>query len=95
MAPVMSTDAVTAYEALLKAFSTDARYEIEILPSSIAPPDGQLIMVDEECIGVPKAVLVQAFLVARSQFMSGIGTAEISNIVRWSQRNMVVKYSTG
>lgn len=42
--------------------------EIEILPKAFAPVDGSLLVVDGLCIGIPKAVLVHAFLHARAIF---------------------------
>jgi hypothetical protein len=82
MASAVGAEAAAAYEAIVKAFGTNSRYEIEILPSSIIPPDGQLVMVDEECIGIPKKVLVQGFLVARAKFMSKLRNTKTSDTVR-------------
>ncbi|KAK7522264.1 uncharacterized protein IWZ02DRAFT_371896 [Phyllosticta citriasiana] len=61
-----------AYEALVNVFH---KYEfrtiqIEILPPAISPPEGSLLLEDEEegSVGIPKAILLNAFLAARKVF---------------------------
>ena len=58
--------------ALIELFKTHRHkcLEIEILPSEIAPPLGSLLLIDQECIGIPKGVLVKAFLQARKLFQA-------------------------
>ena len=59
-----------AYGALERIFSTniDRVLDIEILPSSAHVPDGQLLFEDELGVGIPKKVLVAAFVKAREIF---------------------------
>jgi hypothetical protein len=59
-----------AYDALERIFSAniDKVLDIEILPSSANVPDGQLFFEDELGVGVPKKVLVAAFVRAREIF---------------------------
>ena len=58
-----------AYDALNDFFKAheDVTVEIEILPSALAPTD-TLILQDGINIGIPKKVLVQAYLNARTIF---------------------------
>jgi hypothetical protein len=59
-----------AYDALERMFSgnVDKVLDIEILPSSADVPDGQLFFEDELGVGIPKKVLVAAFVKARDIF---------------------------
>ncbi|KAF1986661.1 hypothetical protein K402DRAFT_412678 [Aulographum hederae CBS 113979] len=59
-----------AYAAISAQFDThaDRILEIEILPSAIKPPEGDIILVDGQYIGVPKKILAAAFLVATKIF---------------------------
>lgn len=59
-----------AYNALERMFSVniDRVLDIEILPSSADVPDGQLFFEDELGVGIPKKVLVAAFVKAREVF---------------------------
>ncbi|KAK8218666.1 hypothetical protein IWZ01DRAFT_538255 [Phyllosticta capitalensis] len=61
-----------AYNALVDVFNKyDSRtIQIEILPPAISPPEGSLLLEDEEegSVGIPKAVLLSAFLAARKVF---------------------------
>ena len=65
-----------AYDALNDFFKAheDVAVEIEILPSALAPND-TLILRDGINIGVPKKVLVQAYLKARSIFFLQDGSS--------------------
>jgi hypothetical protein len=74
MAKGATSDSIKAYESIIQAFTAKTRHEIEILPVGISPPPGSLILLDEECIGIPKPVLVQAFLFARASFMAKVRT---------------------
>ena len=58
-----------AYDALNDFFKAheDVAVEIEILPSALAPTD-TLVLEDGINIGIPKEVLVQAYLKARTIF---------------------------
>lgn len=58
-----------AYDALNDFFKAheDVTVEIEILPSALAPSD-TLVLQDGINIGIPKEVLVQAYLKARTIF---------------------------
>lgn len=59
-----------AYDALERMFSAniDKVLDIEILPSSVDVPNGQLFFEDELGVGIPKKVLVTAFVNAREIF---------------------------
>lgn len=59
-----------AYDALERLFSDniDKVLDIEVLPSSVLVPDGQLFFEDELGVGIPKKVLVAAFVKARELF---------------------------
>jgi len=59
-----------AYDALERMFSAniDKVLDIEILPSSADVPGGQLFFEDELGVGIPKKVLVAAFVKAREIF---------------------------
>lgn len=59
-----------AYNALNCIFDKHENevLEIEILPKAFTPVDGSLLLVDDLCIGIPKAVLIHAFLYARAIF---------------------------
>lgn len=59
-----------AYDALERIFSAniDRVLDIEILPSSADVPDGQLFFEDELGVGIPKKMLVAAFVQAREIF---------------------------
>ena len=60
-----------SYEALQEFFKThqDELVEIEVLPPALAPVEGFLLQ-DGKYLGVPKRVLVQAFLTARNIFLA-------------------------
>lgn len=59
-----------AYKAIINAFEShqNVTLELEILPSAVAVPEGELILQDGRCIGIPKKVLVHAFIRARALF---------------------------
>jgi hypothetical protein len=59
-----------AYDALSKVFDDhkDDILEIEILPSAMAPQEGQSYIQDGLNVGIPKKALVSAFLRAREVF---------------------------
>jgi hypothetical protein len=59
-----------AYNALRQLFedNLERKLEIEILPPAISPPDTSFFIQDELSIGIPKKVLVSAFLRAREIF---------------------------
>jgi len=59
-----------AFNALQCMFSDnkDNVLEIEILPSSFVFPEGQILLQEDLSIGIPKKVLVTAFLRAREVF---------------------------
>ncbi|KIW05401.1 uncharacterized protein PV09_03914 [Verruconis gallopava] len=59
---------------------------IEILPKGIDPPQGLFILEDEEerSVGIPKKVLVAAFLHARRKFMATTGSERESEEMRIS-----------
>jgi hypothetical protein len=59
-----------AYYALERIFSAkiDKVLDIEILPSSADVPAGQLFFEDELGVGIPKKLLVAAFVKAREIF---------------------------
>ena len=65
-----------AYDALNDFFKAheDVKVEIEILPSALAPI-GALILQDGINIGIPKKVLVQAYLKARTIFFLQDGSS--------------------
>ncbi|KAF2794916.1 protein prenylyltransferase [Melanomma pulvis-pyrius CBS 109.77] len=62
-----------AYDALSEFFSVheDEVVEIEILPPAIQPTDG-LLMMDGLNVGVPKKILVLAYVKARQLFFASI-----------------------
>jgi len=65
-------DAATqAYDALNNYFKAHEKQivEIEVLPPSIKPPDG-VLMVDDINVGVPKKVMALAFVEARKRFFN-------------------------
>jgi len=66
-----------AYETLSSYFyeHQDEVIEIEILPPAIEPPDG-IIMQDGLSIGIPKKILVLAFLEARKRFFEDMHNVE-------------------
>jgi hypothetical protein len=70
----MSSDTRTApdgaYNALRRLFEEyhEHALEIEILPPAIVPPDQDFFVQDEFSVGIPKKVLVSAFLRAREVF---------------------------
>jgi hypothetical protein len=59
-----------AYNALKCLFDEyhEHTLEIEILPPAIAPPDKSFFIQEEFSVGIPKKVLVSAFLRAREVF---------------------------
>ncbi|KAK7542284.1 uncharacterized protein J3D65DRAFT_547788 [Phyllosticta citribraziliensis] len=61
-----------AYGALVDMFNKyeSRTIQIEILPPAISPPEGSLLLEDEEegSAGIPKAVIFNAFLAARKVF---------------------------
>jgi hypothetical protein len=63
---------ILAYHSLSHLFVINQHrpLEIEILPSAIQPPEGQLYLQEDGCIGIPKRVLVLAFQAARNIFAS-------------------------
>jgi hypothetical protein len=65
-----SVSAIKAYETLVQAFGIGTRYEIGIVPPAFMPSTEEIILIEEECIGIPNTVLVEAFLVARQVFMA-------------------------
>lgn len=70
MAASAEYESRTAYEAIVNAFEShqNLALELEILPSAVAVPEGKLILQDGRCIGIPKKVLVHAFIRARGLF---------------------------
>src|SRR5438034_11622425 len=64
-----------AYDALVSVFEQHQNgVEIEILPPALTPTDGRLIVQDKPAtgksfVGIPKKVLVLAFLKARDFFL--------------------------
>lgn len=61
-----------AYTAL-DNFLTQHEYEtveIEVLPDAIEPPDGSILLEDGRCLGIPKKVLVMAYLEAKKIFFA-------------------------
>lgn len=58
------------YESLCRYFDEHENevIEIEILPPAIEPTDGESLMQDGSSLGIPKKVLVLAFLAARQTF---------------------------
>jgi hypothetical protein len=66
-----------AYDALASIFEQNQNsVEIEILPPALTPTDGRLIVQDKPVagksfVGIPKKVLVLAFLKARDFFLRG------------------------
>lgn len=59
-----------AYDALRALFEAHQGHvlEIEILPSAMSPEEGQFYVQDGLSVGIPKKVLVSAFLAAREVF---------------------------
>ena len=70
-----------AYDALNDFFKAheDVIVEIEILPSALAPTDA-LTLQDGTNIGVPKKVLVQAYLKARTIFFLQDGSSSSKTV---------------
>lgn len=60
-----------AYEALSNYFKAHEKQilQIEVLPRSIKPPDG-VLMVDGTNVGIPKKTLTLAFIEARKRFFN-------------------------
>jgi microcompartment protein CcmK/EutM len=69
-APNLMKLAEQAYSILRQLFKEHEGkvLEIEILPSAFTPPEGQLVLVDDLNVGIPKKVLVAAFSRAREIF---------------------------
>lgn len=69
-AAALHQDPQSAYTDILEALSikTEDLLEIEFLSTSQAVPEGCNVLVDGNCIAVPKVKLVQAFVVARKKF---------------------------
>jgi hypothetical protein len=70
-----------AYSALNNFFSMyeNEVVEIEMLPPAIQPTDG-LLMQDGLNLGVPKKVLVAAYLKAKELFFEGIKAGTTSTV---------------
>ena len=66
-AAVMTGDSRPVYKDIVKALNstTSGLFEIEILGKSHPLPPGCNVLLDGNCIGVPKLKVVQAFVVAR------------------------------
>ena len=67
-----------AYQVLNQYFKRhlDDVVEIEILPPSVAPPPGQVVLEDDKAIGIPKRVLAGAFVEAAQIFFDGLNQAK-------------------
>ncbi|TAQ86916.1 hypothetical protein B7494_g4771 [Chlorociboria aeruginascens] len=70
----IGTSPQDAYNGLVDALSHGSKnfsnlVEIEILPTGYPLPSGCNVLVHENCIGVPKLHLIQAFAVARQMFL--------------------------
>jgi hypothetical protein len=76
--------AKAAYQALLQVFKSAEHgpLEIEILPPSVTPPDGEFYVREENCIGIPKRSLVGAFIASRTQFEANTARSRLSDQVR-------------
>jgi hypothetical protein len=74
-----------AYNALNSFFFSheDEVVEIEMLPPAIQPVDG-LVMQDAHNLGIPKKVLVAAYIKARQLFFEGIAGGATSLVSRLS-----------
>lgn len=56
--------AFQSLDFILRQHASQEPWEIEILPESHKPPEGQMIIADEYCVGIPKKVLQLAFVEA-------------------------------
>ena len=69
----LAAEQQAAYNALTRLFEEHEQREtvvqIEVLPRAIVPPRGELILHDGSCIGMPKDVLVKAFLAAQKIYL--------------------------
>jgi hypothetical protein len=74
----------SAYNSLSHLFEINQHrhLEIEILPSAIQPPEGQLYLQEDKCIGIPKRALIVAFQTARSIFTARIDDGDLDSKVR-------------
>lgn len=61
---------MTAFKLIADVFEKhdDDVLEIEVLGSGVPLPEGQLILEDDLCFGIPKKVLAKAFIEAREVF---------------------------
>jgi hypothetical protein len=86
----VKTTAGGSYDALGKLFEVhrDDVLEIEILPSAISPEEGQFYVQDGLNIGIPKKVLVSAFLRAREVFAGRDGAPSHFDLVRKPNRGV-------
>jgi len=67
-----------AYKAIIDAFQSkpDTALEIEILPAAFTPPAGCLIFNEGTNIGIPKKIIVAAFLSASEIFKNRFAQAD-------------------
>jgi predicted small integral membrane protein len=75
------------YQAIIKVWNQKSRYEIEVLPSSFEIPES-LIFIDGTCLGIPKKVLVKAFLQARGILMTGFSTSSLLDQVGFPEEQI-------
>ncbi|KAF2100466.1 hypothetical protein NA57DRAFT_74075 [Rhizodiscina lignyota] len=72
MPDVPKIPSTSPYKVLSDVFekNKDSILEIEVLGSEVPLPEGQLILQDGLCVGIPKKVLAKAFVEARAIFMT-------------------------
>lgn len=83
MATLQDAKEATPFSVLMDIFKSNRQSQlvIEVLPSSIAPPPGEFVFLEDGCLGIPKKVLVKAFLEARLVFQEYVLNRELT-IVR-------------
>lgn len=82
---------VLAYERLSSYFSLHDNHiiEIEVLPPSIEPPDG-FLLIDEFNLGIPKKILALAYIEARKQFFKHVNNQDSRSIALKASKVMLL-----
>jgi hypothetical protein len=94
-ATAISHESPEEYTTILDIFQSNRQrvLEIEIVPSSIPPPAGAIVLIDEAFIGIPKKVLVKAFYYATRLFSKNLGIA--LDLVRFIKTPRVLLLTLG
>lgn len=83
----------SAYEALIDYFTRheNEAVQIEILPPAFQPPDAYFLE-DGPNIGIPKAILIQAYIHARAQLFKGIQEDPVNSRTAYEASRIVLLF---